>query len=92
MSEASDPVAMRTSELRGARHVGSTTYQIAVDAGLGDDVEVHRVQAGGIHRHDARRDVVRPQERRGEMGEVTAHAFARRATSRSRHRSGGTNR
>ena len=28
MSDASDPVAMRTSELRGARHVGSTTYQM----------------------------------------------------------------
>ena len=48
-----------------------------VDPRLGDRVEVHRVETRRVHRHDAGGNVVGPQQRDGEVGEVAAHARAR---------------
>ena len=76
MSAASRPVAMRTSDWRGARRVASTTCQRAVDVGLDDGVEVHRRETGGVDGGEAGRHVRRPAEGDVEVGEVAAHAPA----------------
>ena len=77
MSEASRPVAIRTSVSRGASVVASTTRHCAVDRRLDDGVEVHRGQPGGVDRHQPGRDVAGPQHGDHQVGEVAADALAR---------------
>ena len=48
----------------------------SVETCLGHDVEIHRHESRGIHRDDSGRDVVRTQQRGGQVGEVPAHPFA----------------
>ena len=74
VSAASRPVAMRTSDERGARRVGSRTMPDPVDPGLDHGVEVHRAEAGGVHRGQAGRDPSGPAQGHREVGEVPAGA------------------
>ena len=76
VSAASRPVAMRTRDWRGARQRRVDHPPLTVDERLGDGVEVHRLAARRVHRHQPRRHVHRTQQGDDQMRVVAADALA----------------
>ena len=76
VSAASRPVAMRTSDERGASSVASTTRQVPSTSASATAWKSIGCRPGRVDGGDARRDVAGAEQRHDEMGEVAADTAA----------------